>query len=113
LQEGGITLSHGKSLVGVSKERGSGSGSRGESDETAVVCLSRGAEYREAVENHRDVGFDMWVGRIVLGNPSFALAWFDLEAEVGKSGEPQGPDVVKEGRVAGYDNIVHISEDGD
>jgi hypothetical protein len=78
LKEGGVSLGHGQAFVSVGKERRRGGWSRGKSDETAVVCLSRGAEYREAVEDNRNVGFDVWVGRSVLGDPRFALAWLDL-----------------------------------
>ena len=68
---------------------------------------------RKTVENNRDMGGNILVGRVVGGDPCFTFGGFDLEVEGGESGDPEGPNCVEERRVAGEHDVVDIGENGD
>ena len=70
-------------------------------------------KYGKAVENNRDVGGNVLVGRIVSGDPCLTFGGFNLEVEGGEGGDPKGPDCVEERGVAGEHDVVNISENGD
>ena len=69
-------------------------------------------KYGKAVENNRDVGGNVLVGRIVSGDPCLAFGGFNLEVEGGEGGDPKGPDCVEKRRVARKHDVIHVGENG-
>ena len=56
-----------------------------------------------------DVGVDL----CGIGYPSFAFGWLNLQAVFGKCADPDGPHLVEQDGVAGYDHIINVGENGD